>query len=37
MSDINYMIGIYYMAGDVKKNIKPDFYKALMYLKKDRK
>ncbi len=35
MSDINYMIGIYYMAGDVKKNIKPDFNKAMLYLKKD--
>lgn len=35
MPDINYMIGIYYMAGDVKKNIKPDFIKAMYYLKKD--
>lgn len=35
MININYMIGIYYMAGDVKKNIKPDFQKALYFLKKD--
>lgn len=35
MANINYMIGIYYMAGDVKKNIKPNFQKAMFYLKKD--
>lgn len=35
MANINYMIGIYYMAGDVKKNIKPNFQKAMFFLKKD--
>lgn len=35
MENINYMIGIYYMAGDVKKNIKPNFQKAMLFLKKD--
>lgn len=37
LSDINFMLGVYYMAGDVKKNTPPDFKKALYYLQKDSK
>ena len=35
LNDISFMIGVYYMAGDVKKKIKPDFKKAMKYLKRD--
>lgn len=35
MADINFMIGVYYMAGDKEKNIKPDFKKAMDYFLKD--
>ena len=35
MADINFMIGVYYMAGDKIKNIKPNFEKALKHLTKD--
>lgn len=35
MADINFMIGVYYMAGDNEKNIKPDFKKAMDYFLKD--
>ncbi|WP_418181408.1 tetratricopeptide repeat protein (plasmid) [Aliarcobacter lanthieri] len=35
LNDINFMIGIYYMAGDQKKNISPDFKKAMEHFKKD--
>lgn len=35
LQNINYLIGIYYMAGDVKNNIKPDFKKAMKYFLKD--
>lgn len=36
LTDVNYMLGVYYMAGDVKKNIQPDFKKAMQFLQKDR-
>lgn len=36
LTDVNYMLGVYYMAGDVKKGIPPDFKKAMSYLQKDR-
>lgn len=35
LEDINFMIGVYYMAGDKSKNINPDFKKAMTYFKKD--
>lgn len=34
--DINYMLGIYYMAGDLEKKLPPDFKKAMDYLQKDK-
>lgn len=36
LSDINYMLGIYYMAGDLEKKLPPDFKKAMDYLQKDK-
>lgn len=35
MTDINFMIGVYYMAGDKEKNLPPDFKKAMDYFLKD--
>lgn len=35
MADINFMIGVYYMAGDKIKNVEPNFEKAIKHLTKD--
>ncbi|MCT7563175.1 sel1 repeat family protein [Aliarcobacter butzleri] len=35
MADINFMIGVYYMAGDKERNLPPDFKKAMDYFLKD--